>query len=239
MYLRRHNKKVDGDKYDCWSLVESVRTPRGPRQRIVAAIGTLPGPDEEERVGREEVRRILEGKPLPQPGLFEPGYDPPLWATVNINKVRVERLRHFGDIYPGLLVWNTLGFADFCKEHITEGREEIPWSIMASILARSCAPSSELQIAESWYEKTALDALLPYKDDLCRHLQDRYGEMFNTTLDFPPLLILKEGRKVTGRQKGAIAGTAVPTVLKYASAFRRPKKDCPSPLRSSMATVLM
>jgi hypothetical protein len=33
---------------------------------------------------------------------------------------------------------------------------------MASILflARFCAPSSELKIAESWYEKTALDELL-------------------------------------------------------------------------------
>ena len=66
-----------------------------------------------------------------------------------------------------------------------------------------CAPSSELRIAESWYEKTALDlpgvvclksndyrlyraldALLPYKDELCRHLQARYGELFATTIDF-------------------------------------------------------
>lgn len=206
MYLRRHDKKVDGDQYEYWSLVESVRTARGPRQRIVATIGKLPGLDKEERIGWEEIRRILEGKPLPQPGLFEPIDDPPSWATVNTNKVSVERLRHFGDIYLGLLLWNKLGFADFCKKHIPEGREEIPWSIMASILvlARFCAPSSELQIAESWYEKTALDdllgvhsdkvnddrlyraldALLPYKDDLCRHLQNRYGEMFNTTFDF-------------------------------------------------------
>jgi transposase len=61
-----------------------------------------------------------------------------------------------------------------------------------------------LRIAESWYDKTvlddllgvpadkvnddrlyrALDALLPHKDVLCRHLQNRYGEMFNTTFDF-------------------------------------------------------
>ncbi len=62
---------------------------------------------------------------------------------------------------------------------------------MACILtiARFCSPSSELQIAESWYGKTALDdllgvsaerinddrlyraldALLPHKDALCRH----------------------------------------------------------------------
>jgi transposase len=77
---------------------------------------------------------------------------------------------------------------------------------MASILvlARFCAPSSELQIAESWYDKTALDdllgvpcdkinddrlyraldSLLPHKDDLCRHLQKRYGELFGSTFDF-------------------------------------------------------
>jgi transposase len=206
MYLRRHDKKVGGEHYDYWSLVESVRTARGPRQRIVATIGKLPGLDEEERIGWEEIRRIIDGKPLPQPGLFESCDDPPSWATVNINKVSVERIRHFGDVYLGLLLWGKLGFADFCKENIPQGREEIPWSVMASILvlARFCAPSSELQIAESWYEKTsldellgvpgdkinddrlhrALDALLPYKDELCRHLQKRYGELFGATFDF-------------------------------------------------------
>jgi transposase len=206
MYLRRHDKKVNGEHYDYWSLVESVRTARGPRQRIVATVGKLPGLDKEERVGWEEIRRILDGKPMPQPDLFRGCDDPPSWATVNINKVSVERLRHFGDVYLGLLLWNKLGFADFCREHMEEGKEEISWSVVASILvlARFCAPSSELQIAESWYEKTALDellgvsgdkinddrlyraldALLPHKTDLCRHLQNRYGELFGATFDF-------------------------------------------------------
>jgi transposase len=69
---------------------------------------------------------------------------------------------------------------------------------------RAFAPSSELQIADSWYDKTALDdllgmpfdkinddrlyravdALLPHKDELCRHLQARYVELFGTTFDF-------------------------------------------------------
>ena len=77
---------------------------------------------------------------------------------------------------------------------------------MACILTvgRFCSPSSELHIAESWYGKTALDelvgvpadkinddrlyrsldALLPHKDALCRHLQDRYGELFGENFDF-------------------------------------------------------
>jgi transposase len=206
VYLRRHDKKVDGEHYGYWSLVESVRTGRGPRQRIVATLGKLPGLDREERVGWEEIRRILDGKPLPQPDFFELPEDPPSWATVNIKSVSVERLRHFGDVYLGLLLWGKLGFAAFCKEHMAEGREDIPWPIMACILvlARFCAPSSELQIAESWYDKTALDdllgvpgdkinddrlyraldVLLPYKDELCAYLQKRYGELFGTTFDF-------------------------------------------------------
>jgi hypothetical protein len=206
MYLRRNKRKKGGAEYEYWSLVESSRTARGPRQKIVATIGKLPGLVKEERIGWEEIKRILDGKPVSQPDLFEEYEDPPSWATVNINKVSVERLRHFGDIYPGLLLWNKLGLADFCTEHIREGREEISWSVMASILvvAGIRAPSSELQIAESWYDKTALDdllgvpgnkinddrlylapdVLLPYKDNLCSHLQKRYGELFGSTFDF-------------------------------------------------------
>lgn len=206
MFLRRNTKRKNGADYEFWTLVESVRTARGPRQRIVATIGKLPGLDREERAGWEEITRILSGKPRRQSGLFDAPEDPPSWATVDISRVSVERLRNFGDVYLGLLLWNQLGFANFCKEQMPVGREGIPWSIMAAVLvlARFCAPSSELQIAESWYGKTALedligvkgdkvhedrlyralDAFLPYKDELCRHLQKRYGELFGTSFDF-------------------------------------------------------
>jgi len=206
MYLRRNRKRKNGEDYECWTVVESIRTARGPRQRVVTTIGKLPGLDREERIGWDEISRILSGKPRPEAGLFSQPEDPPSWATVNISGVSVERLRHFGDVYLGLLLWNRLGFAEFCKEQMPSGREEIPWSIMAAVLvlARFCAPSSELQIAESWYEKTALDdllgvtgdkisddrlyraldALLPHKDELCRHLQKRYGELFGCSFDF-------------------------------------------------------
>ena len=206
MYLRRNRKKKGSISYEYWSLVESVRSKRGPRQRVVATIGKLPGLDQEERLGWEEIGRFLSGKPRPQATLFDKEQDVPSWATVDIRRVSVERMRHFGDVYLALFLWSKLGFAEFCKEHIAEGREEIPWAVMTCILvlARFCAPSSELSIAESWYDKTALDdllgvpcekinddrlyraldVLLTYKDDLCRHLQRRYGELFGATFDF-------------------------------------------------------
>lgn len=206
MYLRRRSRTKNGVEYKSWALVETVRTARGPRQRTITTIGKLPGLDKEERIGWETIGRFLDGKPQPQPDLFKREDEAPLWATVDIKRVSIERMRHFGDVYLGLLLWNRLGLSTFCQEHIPPGREEISWSVMAAVLtlARFCAPSSELQIAESWYAKTALDdlvgvpaekinddrlyraldALLPHKDALCRHLQKRYGELFGTTFDF-------------------------------------------------------
>ena len=64
MYLRCTTKKKGGTDYDYWLLVESVRTALGPRQRVVATIGKLPGLDREERIGWEEIGRILSGKPV-------------------------------------------------------------------------------------------------------------------------------------------------------------------------------
>ncbi len=69
MYLRRYGKKVDGEEYGYWTPAESVRTARGPRQRVVATTGKLPDFDKEERFGREEIGRILTGKPQPQDSL--------------------------------------------------------------------------------------------------------------------------------------------------------------------------
>ncbi len=205
MFLRRNRRKKNGEAYEYWTLVESVRTARGPRQRIVATLGKLPGLDDETRVGWEHVAEILDGK-LHQNDFLKPAEpDPPEWATVDLQGLSVERLRRFGDVYLGLALWRRLGLDRFFNDSMELGREEIPWSAMACILAlaRFCAPSSELQIADFWYGKTALDdllgvaaekvnddrlyraldALLPKKDELFGHLQKTYGELFGTTYD--------------------------------------------------------
>ena len=205
MFLRRHKRKKNGETYEYWTLVESVRTARGPRQRTVATIGKLPGLDEETRVGWEHIVDILDGRVRQRDFLKPTEPDPPEWATVDIKGMSVERLRRFGDVYLGLALWRRLGLDRFFNDSMESGHEEIPWATMACILslARFCAPSSELQIADFWYGKTALedllgvaaekiydqrlyrglDALLPLKDNIFRHLQKTYGEMFGTTFD--------------------------------------------------------
>src|SRR5438046_1801156 len=45
MFLRPNHRGKDGKEHTYWSLVESVRTPDGPRQRTLCHLGELNGSD--------------------------------------------------------------------------------------------------------------------------------------------------------------------------------------------------
>ena len=48
MYLRRPTRRVGDKTYQNYLLVESVATPKGPRQRVICSLGALaPGPKDE------------------------------------------------------------------------------------------------------------------------------------------------------------------------------------------------
>lgn len=208
MFLRRNRKRKKGDLYEYWTLVESVRTSRGPRQRIVATLGKLPGLDEDERAGWEEVSQLLDGRARgnAQVDLFQKASEPPEWAQVNLSSVRVERVREFGKVYIALALWRRLGLHSFFGENTRQGHEWIDWATVASILSigRFCAQSSELALSENWYAHTALDELLgvnpadvydnrlyrgldellPLREELFGHLRERYRSMFGSRFEF-------------------------------------------------------
>ena len=50
---------------------------------MVATIGKLPNLKKEERVGWEEISRVLNGEPAKAADFFEKEKDVPEWATVN------------------------------------------------------------------------------------------------------------------------------------------------------------
>lgn len=85
--------------------------------------------------------------------------------SVDLSSVRVERARRFGDVFLGWTVWRALRLNELLSELMPEGREHVPWPLMAAILTlgRLCEPSSELHVAESWYRKTALEDLLEWR----------------------------------------------------------------------------
>jgi len=207
MFLRSHQRHKDGKQHTYWSLVETVRTADGPRQRRLCYLGELNGNAQTRWLKTVEV--FNEHGESCQLKLFpsevEPPHNEPNIARVVLNKVRLERVRQFGNCFVGLELWRRLGLDRFYEQLLDAEAADVAWSRVAAVLAinRLCAPGSELSIAQRWYPDTALDdllgieqekindtrlyrcldRLLPHKKELERHLKQRYGELFGAEFD--------------------------------------------------------
>lgn len=203
MFIRPCYRKKNGRRRAYWALVESYRTDRGPRQRTVAYLGQL------KEVERRGVQHAAQGKRKPpheQMRLFDSqGKPEPEWIEVDTANVRVENQLDFGGPWLALELIRTLKLNTLLDRIMPRGKEKIPWSRMALVLAisRLCNPSSELHIAEHYYGQTALpellgipsekvydqrlyralDQLLPHKEALETHLKNRLGTLFDLKYD--------------------------------------------------------
>lgn len=209
MFLRRNRRTVNGECYEYWTLVKTVRTAKGPRQEVVATLGKEPGLESRARRGWEDVADLLEGRtPAVQGELGQGLSSTPRaqWAQVDWRGVRVERVREFGQVYLALSLWRRLGLHTLLRELIAAGQEEVPWELTACILtvARFCGQKSELEVAERWYADSALEDLLgvpfsqindarlyrgldvlhAHKEQLCTHLLKRYQDWFGVEFEF-------------------------------------------------------
>jgi transposase len=207
MFLRPNRRSKDGKAHTYWSLVETVRTPDGPRQRTLCYLGELNSSAQARWLKTIEVfNEQGEAQQLKLfPAHVEPPADDPQVARVLLNKVRLERTRQFGACWLGLELWKRLELDRFFEEAVDKQEVDVPWSRIAAVLAinRLCAPGSELAIEERWYPSTALDDLLgieegkindtrlyrcldqilAHKTKLERHLKQRYGELFGAEFD--------------------------------------------------------
>lgn len=207
MFLRQKFRVKDGKRHAYWALVESYRTERGPRQRIVSWLGKL---DEQGRLALENAAKHEPAETSPdrpdgyvQLSLLED--QEPQWVRVDAARVRVEHCKQFGGPWLALQLIARLRLDRFLADVMPRGREAVPWSTTALLLviARFCNPSSELHIAEQWYQQTALDQLLgvparrvddnrlyraldqllPHKESLEKHLKERLGSLFEIEYD--------------------------------------------------------
>ena len=207
MFLRPHSRNKDGKDHTYWSLVETVRTPDGPRQKTLCYLGELNSSAQARWLTTVEVfNEQGEAQQLKLfPSHVAPPPDDPQVARVLLNKVRLERTRQFGSCFLGLDLWKRLELDRFFEQTVDQEAADVPWSRVAALLAinRLCAPGSELAIEQRWYPSTALDDLLeieegkindtrlyrcldrilPHKTKLERHLKERYGALFGAEFD--------------------------------------------------------
>lgn len=206
MFLKRLERYKNGKQHTYWALVESIRTARGSRHRVVAYVGEL---KKSQQSGWAQLGKHLQKHQRPQPSLFcPPHYDDPdedEKVLVKLKDIQFERIRDFGDVWLALGIWKLLGLDTVLAKYMPQGHEEVPWPVVAAILtiARFCRPSSELRIEDHWYASTALedllavrpeaihtdrlyaglDKLLPCKEAIERHLVERLGELFELKYD--------------------------------------------------------
>jgi len=196
VYIRKVKINKDGKEHCYWALVESIRTANGPRQRVIAHLGEI------DEAGRLGIKIVADGLSEYQADLFR---EEPEWIEVNVRAIRTESVADFGDVWIGMELMQRLGVLQLFRQAITSGRGKVPWADMATILviSRFCDPSSELYIAEHYYEHSslpyllgvpyrdiyvnrlyrALDKLLPHKEQIEKYLKERIGELFDIRYD--------------------------------------------------------
>jgi hypothetical protein len=98
MFLRPHHRDKNGKRHTYWSLVETIRTPDGPRQRTLCHLGARNDSAQARRLKTIEV--FNEAGERHQLKLFPadvaPPSDDPDVAQVLVQRVRLERLRASG-----------------------------------------------------------------------------------------------------------------------------------------------
>lgn len=207
MFLRPNRRKKDGKEHTYWSLVETVRTRQGPRQKLLCHLGELNHSAQSRWLKTVEVfNEQGESEQLKLfPSQVEVPADDPEVARVLVNRVRLERTRQFGACWLGWELWKRLELDSFFEQAVDGEAADVPWSLVAAVLAinRLSAPGSELAVEQRWYPATALgdllaieegkindtrlyrclDRILPHKAALERHLKQRYGELFGAEFD--------------------------------------------------------
>src|SRR5579863_667920 len=98
MFLRSDRRVKDGKPHEYFSLVETVRTPSGPRQRTLCYLGELNSSAQARWLKTIEVfNEQGESEQLKLfPSHIEPPADDPQVARVLVHRVRLERARQFG-----------------------------------------------------------------------------------------------------------------------------------------------
>lgn len=211
MFLRPYTRRKSGKTHHYYALVESVRTEKGPRQRVVAHLGEL-NHSEERRWQRTAVFYNRQGEAqqlrlFPDDGALSLPQEPDV-VRVKLSSTGWTNGRPFGDVWLGLWLWHFLKLDEIVDQHMPMGHHTVrPADVVAiEVINRLCAPSSEFAVAEHWYASTGLedllgvaggeitkdrlyrtlDLLLKAKEGIEEALQKRLGSLF--ALDYDVVL---------------------------------------------------
>ena len=166
MYLRRTTRRVGDKTYQNYLLVESVATPKGPRQRVICSLGALaPGPKDEWLGTARRLQAALAGQTALVP-------DAPVEAlaararpprprgpglTIDPDRVTFEDEREAGPVHVGHQMWRLLHLDPILAAAGLSRRAQLLTEVMT--LNRLVRPAAEHAMPD-WIRRTALADIL-------------------------------------------------------------------------------
>ena len=172
VFIRKTVKRYKEQTYTHYLLVETVSTPKGPRQRTICSLGDLsPGPRQKWAALAGRVEAALRGQVSlegPDPlieGIVgrirsvqgespQPAGD---IVAVHTDQVSLEEAREAGPVHVGHQMWNRLGLEEILREAGLSARAQLLSEVM--VLNRMVAPCSEHAMPD-WVQSTALSDVL-------------------------------------------------------------------------------
>ncbi len=208
MYLKCHKRFKDGKEHRYWSIAESVRTRNGVSTRQVLYLGEI---NDSQRAQWCSAIEVVDGgdSGVRQMSLFPDDRNPPE-GTVNPVRVRLDamtlhRPRQWGGCWLSLELWGLLELETFWAGHLPDSRKGTRWTdVLAAIVTyRLLDPGSEWRMHREWFRNTAMADLLgcdesaaskntlyrclaklcEHKDELFKHLRERWGALFGAKCD--------------------------------------------------------
>ena len=209
MFLRCHKRKKNGKLHQYYSVVENRRITNGRvAQKTVLYLGEITNGQEKAWRKTLEVFDVDQNKPVYK-YLFATE-DKSICNDIDAIPVRLSHLklshpRAFGDCWLGCRIWDELRLDSFWQERIDSYKTSIAFSKVLKLLVinRLIKPGSEFYVHQHWFDQTAMDVLLgcdftvaqknrlyqcldkilPYKDELCQHLKERWETLFDISYD--------------------------------------------------------
>ena len=173
MYIRKSTRTYNGKTYTNYLLVESIQTPKGPRQRTICSLGSLePGPVENWLGLAHRLQSALRGQePLPESsdqiqswvekarksGSRSDGDRSESTITVATDDIDMEQAREAGPEHVGHQLWRQLGMNPILERAGLSHRACILTEVMT--LNRLIDPASEHAMPD-WIRRTAVADIL-------------------------------------------------------------------------------
>jgi transposase len=212
MFLRAKVRKKDGKLHRYFSVVENRRVGVKKRtvQRTVLHLGEING--SQESAWRKTLEVFDETRQQPTTLSLFADDEPVAGASldrvqVKLSEMELRRPRAFGNCWLGCELWRQLGLEEFWQQRLAEQvkRETVDWEKVLRLLVvnRLIDPGSEFRVHRQWFDQSAmgellaedfavaekdrlyrcLDRILEHKQDLFRHLRQRWEDLFGAEFD--------------------------------------------------------